>query len=129
MDEDECVRALLEDLESWGAADPDQLQGDDHEVVVPGVLCAVVVDIGCLHCGEATTVRGVIPSPHSWHSTFLDECRRLEIPPSDIRTEVVEFTEFLQAGGSAAVAAAPYRRDRDGEKVTRLLVLIVSRIV
>lgn len=126
-DEEECVAELAAALDAWGAPSA-PLTGD---TAVPGVLCAVLVDIGCLHCGEATQVRGVIPHPSDWRAAFLDECRRLEIDPAGIAVEAVPFDEFLKAGGSAAVAGVAYRRlrDEDGERVSRFLALIVSRII
>jgi len=129
-DEEECVRALAEQLDAWGT-ERIAVTDDDEEIVVPGVLCAVLLDVGCLHCSEPTVVRAVMASAEDWRDAFLLECRRLEIDREGIRTAPVPFAEFLRAGGSAAVAGVPYRRirDEDGARVSRFLALIVSRIL
>jgi len=133
MDDDEHVRSFLDQLGGWGATpDRNPLRGDDPPTEVPGALAGVLLDLGCLHCGEATRVLGVVPAERAelWRPLFLDECARLEILPGDVAHDSLTWDEFLRAGGSAAVLGAPYRRLRaDGVQVSRMLALIVSRIL
>lgn len=122
-DDDAAIAQLLEGLEAWGAPGPAIARSDPPG---PEELVAVLLDIGDLSAGAPTLVRGLC-GVDDGRSIFEQERRRLEIPRDRVSLRGIPLARFWAAGGSAAVAVAPYLCDVPRSPVhMRALVLIVA---
>lgn len=133
---------FADDDKTWAAAFSAELEralgptagGDeDAEEALPGVFALVLLDVGCVECGETTIVRGIWTDPADGALAFDRERRRLELTRcGEIDPEEPgAWRRFRLAGGSLVLRWGHYRRpDReDGDPPGhRMLALVAARL-